>query len=120
MYDNRQVILGGNPTTTIEPYRIVAHGTNAGEIKRAGAGDAPIGISSDRAAAATDDRADYVAMGPHKARVGAAAVSAGVWLKPDANGAGVAAAATDVAICRTINAAAAGEVVDVLVMPYKV
>ncbi len=119
MYDNRQIIFGGVASAPIEPYRIVAHHTVAGQLKRAVAADVPIGISSDTAAI-INNRTDYVAHGPHRLRLGAAVPTPGTWLKADANGKGIPATAGDVAIARAIQSGAVDDLVDVLVQPYKV
>lgn len=115
MYDNRQIILGSLASAAIEPYRIVAHAPTAGQIKRAIAADAPIGVSSDTAAI-INTRTDYVAHGPHRLRVGSA-VTPGDWLKADADGKGIPAAAGEFAIARAIQGGGIDELVDVLVHP---
>jgi hypothetical protein len=123
MYDDRQIILKGLPTTAIEPYLIVAHAPTAGQIKQAIATDAAIGILSDKAAAAGDlaksIQANYVIHGPHRVRLGGTVVE-GAWLKANASGKAIAAVANDAAIGRALKGGVADDLIDVFVQPYKV
>jgi hypothetical protein len=118
-YSNQQIIFGGIAATAIEGHRIVTpEPATAGSYKKATAADIPVGISAANGFA-IGKRLDYIVHGPHHLRLGAA-VTEGQWLKADATGKGIPAAAGDLAIARAMKAGAIGELVSVYVQPYKV